>query len=103
MSDFSYKNILDNNLFRIKFFSKFRMPKKYMVHENIRFLWNSVFFAKNVQFKEADNLHCPKNGHFLKSTDRKSVTIPGKSISETQQKPSRIFQKFRIFLEILNN
>ena len=44
------------------FFLNSECWKNYIVHENIRFFWNSVFFAKNVQFKEPDNR--PKNGHF---------------------------------------
>ena len=62
MSDFSYKNILGYNLFRTEFFSKFRMLKKLHCSWKHPIFWNSVFFAKNVQFKEPDNR--PKNGHF---------------------------------------
>ena len=46
MSDFSYKNILDNNLFRTEFFLNSECWKNYIVQENIRFFAIRYFFAK---------------------------------------------------------
>ena len=70
MSDFSYKNILGYNLFRTEFFLNSQCRKKYIVHENIRFFGCRYFSQKNVQFKEADNLHRPIIFYFNLITQR---------------------------------